>query len=314
MSKPLLLVHPPLPALAGRLDPLYEVLHLPEDAAARAAFFAGEAREVTAALVIGSVGLDNAVIAQLPALKLIAGLGAGIDGIDLAHAKARGVAVTNGAGLNADDVADVAIGLLLSAVRQIAAGDRLVRTPGAWTGPIALPPPMRLRGRKLGIVGLGAIGQAIGVRAAAFGLDIGWTGPRQKPDAPYPFFVDVPALAQWADILVVACPGGPETEHLVDASALQALGPAGVLVNVARGSVVDEAALIAALRAGAIAAAGLDVFAEEPTPAARWADVPNITLTPHLGGATQESLFEIVAVALENLRRHFAGEPLVSPV
>ncbi|NDC57861.1 MAG: hypothetical protein EBZ50_03330 [Alphaproteobacteria bacterium] len=175
------------------------------------------------------------------------------------------------------------------------------------------PHLQRLRGRKLGIVGLGAIGAAFATRAAALGLDVRWTGPRPKPDAPYPFEPDLAALAAWADVLAVCAPGGAATDKLIDAGVIAALGPDGMLINVARGSLVDEDALIDALKAGRLGSAGLDVFATEPTPPARWADVPNVTLTPHLGGATREAIMESAQLVLENLRRFFAGDPLATP-
>jgi len=301
--KPALLVNPPLGGFEARLSEVYEVVHL-ADLPARA-------HAVEAALVIGSEGLENAVISTLPALKLISCMGAGYDGVDVPFAASRGVAVTNCPNVNHEDVADLAWGLMLSAGRLVAEGDRQVRA-GAWRGSTGWP--RRFSGRKLGIVGLGAIGRAIGDRAIGFRMEIAWSGPRAKPDAPWRYEPDLTALARWADILAIACPASRETEGLISAGVIEALGPDGMLINIARGAVVDEDALIAALKAGKLGSAGLDVFAVEPTPAARWADVPNVTLTPHIAGGAREAIRDASALALENLRRHFAGEPLKTPV
>ena len=197
-------------------------------------------------------------------------------------------------------------------MRNIAAGDRAVRD-GTWKGPVTFAPPKRLSARKLGIVGLGAIGDALAIRAAACGMEIAWTGPRPK-STPWRYEPDLLALAQWCDVLAMTLRPDPGTEKMVDARVLEALGPEGVVINVSRGSVIDEDALIAALRDGRIAGAGLDVFAEEPSPPERWKDVPNTTLTPHFGGGTRESIMESAKLVLENLRRCFAGEELATRV
>ncbi|MFZ4072160.1 MAG: 2-hydroxyacid dehydrogenase [Caulobacterales bacterium] len=312
MTKPTLLVYPSLGAFAGMFASDFDLAHLPEEPGARAAFLAGPGQRIEAAVGIGSIGVP-AEVYELPKLKLIACFGVGYDGIDLPRARARRIAITNCPNINHGDVADVAIGLILSCTRNIAAGDRVVRA-GAWTGPVTFPPPRRLRGQRLGIVGLGAIGLALADRARAFGLTIAWTGPRAKPNAPYPFVADLLTLARDSDILALTLRPDPGTQAMVNAAVLDALGPDGLLINVARGSVVDEDALIAALKSGRLGGAGLDVFAQEPTPAARWADVSNVTLTPHVAGATRESILESAALVLDNLRCAFAGQPLKTPV
>jgi hydroxypyruvate reductase len=301
-EKPAVLVHPPLGMFEMQMTATYEAVHWPTDRT-----------DISAAVTIGSVGLSNDMIAALPSLKTIVCFGVGVDGLDLAFCRARGVAVTNGRDINHEDVADVAIGLLIGAARRMFEGEKVLRA-GAWTPPLAVPPQRRLRGMKLGIVGMGAIGQAIAMRAAAFGMEIAWTGPRAKPDIAQRYEPDLLALASWADALAIAARGDASTERLIDARVIAALGENGILVNVSRGSVVDEDALIAALKAGKLAGAGLDVFAEEPTPAARWADVPHAVLTPHLGGGTREALFAGAINVMENLRRHFAGEALLTPL
>ncbi|MEJ0060807.1 MAG: NAD(P)-dependent oxidoreductase [Terricaulis sp.] len=280
----------------------YEIVHAPSDRA-----------DISAAVGIGSIGMPNAMIAALPNLKTIACFAVGVDGFDLDFLRARGIALTNGANINHEDVADVALGLLISVARRFSEGERVVRA-GTWNVPLAVAPQRRLRGLKLGIVGMGAIGQAIAVRAEACGLEIAWTGPRAKPDVAHRFEPDLLALAQWADVLAIAARGDKSTEGLIDAGVIAALGEDGILINVARGSMVDEDALIAALKTGRLAGTGLDVFAQEPTAPARWEGVPNVTLTPHLGGGTRDALIAGGANVLENLRRHFAGEPLLTPV
>jgi len=302
MNKPVVLVHPPLGPFELRIAALYEVVHWPTDR-----------KDVAAALTIGHVGISNAMIDALPKLKNIICFGVGVDGIDLAYCRKRGVGVSHGRDINHEDVADVAMGLIISVARSFTLGERLLRA-GEWKPPIAVPPQRRLRGRKLGIVGMGAIGRALAQRAQAFGLEINWYGPRAKPDLQWRYQSDLLKLAEWADILAVTARGDKTTEGLVSATVIKALGRDGLLVNISRGSVVDEDALIAALKSGDLGGAGLDVFQEEPTPAARWNDVPNTTLTPHLGGGTRESLYAGSQNALENLRRAVAGEPLLSPV
>jgi len=301
MTKPALLVHPPLGLFEMRLVD-YDVVHWPTDR-----------KDIKAAVTIGHVGISNAMIDALPELKCIVCFGVGVDGIDRAYAEKRGITITHGREINHEDVADVAIGLMIARLRRFTEGEKVLRG-GAWTPRLAVRPQRRLRGRKLGIVGMGAIGQAIADRAKAFGIEIKWYGPRAKPDVPYAYEPDLLKLADWAEVLAVSARGDKSTEKIINADIIKALGGDGVLVNVSRGNVIDEEALIAALKSGALGGAGLDVFVEEPTPVARWAGVPNCTLTPHLGGGTREALWEGSQNVLENLRRFYAGEPLLTPL
>jgi len=301
MTKPALLVHPPLGLFEMRLGD-FEVVHWPTDRT-----------DIRAAVTIGHVGISNAMIDALPELRCIVCFGVGVDGIDRAYAKQRGVAITHGREINHEDVADVAIGLMITRLRLFTEGERVLRE-GGWTPPLAVPPQKRLRGRKLGIVGMGAIGHAIATRAQAFGIEVKWYGPRAKPDTGFAYEPDLMKLAEWADVLAVSARGDKSTEKIINADIIHALGSDGVLINVSRGNVIDEDALIAALKSGALGGAGLDVFAEEPTPTARWADVPNTTLTPHLGGGTREALWEGSQNVMENLRRFYAGEALLTPL
>jgi len=260
----------------------------------------------------GEAKLGAAELEGLPNVGLVAVMTAGYEGVDVAWCRARGIEVTYAGGVNADDVADHAMGLLLAGSRDMHEQDRLIRD-GRWRLEDRLLPQPSLTGRRMGIVGLGYIGAAIARRAEPFRLQVSWWGPRPK-DAPWPRAESLLALARDSDILMVACPGGPETEGLVSAAVIAALGPEGMLVNVARGSVVDEDALIAALREGRLRRAALDVFRQEPTPAARWADVPNTLLTPHRAGGTTEGVPNMMALALENIRLFLAGEPVASRV
>lgn len=298
-EKPALLVHPPLGLFELRLGE-YDVVHWPTDRT-----------DVRAAVTVGSVGVSNAMIDALPNLGAIICFGVGVDGIDLAYCAKRGIVISHGRDLNHEDVADVAIGHLIAAARAFTLGERVLRED-RWTPPLAVPPQRRLRGMKLGIVGMGAIGQAIAARAVPFGMEIKWFGPRAKPELAFAFEPNLLELAAWADAMIVAARG--DQSGLISADVIEALGAQGILVNISRGNVVDEDALIAALKSGALSAAGLDVFQQEPTPASRWADVPNTTLTPHIGGGTREALYAGSQNVLENLRRFFAGEPLASPL
>jgi len=260
----------------------------------------------------GEARLTPEDLASYPNLGLVAVMTAGYEGVDPTWCRAHGIEVTYAGGVNADDVADHAMGLLLAGSRDMHEQDRAIRE-GRWRLEDRLLPQPSLTGRRLGIVGLGHIGAAIARRAEPFRLSVSWWGPRPK-DAPWPRAESLLALAHDSDILMVACPGGPETHGLVSAEVIAALGPDGMLVNVARGSVVDEDALIAALRSGELRRAALDVFAQEPTPAGRWADVPHTLLTPHRAGGTTEGVPNMVGLALENIRLFLAGEPVASPV
>lgn len=299
MPKPALLVHPPLGLFEMRLAE-FDVVHWPTDGT-----------DIRAVVTIGSVGLSNAMIDALPELGAIVCFGVGVDGIDLNYTKTKNIAVTHGREINHEDVADVAIGLMIAVCRGFTEGERVLRA-NAWAPPLAIPPQRRLRGRKLGVVGMGAIGQAIAHRAQAFGLEIKWQGPRAKPEIAYGYEPDLLKLAEWADILTVAARG--DQGLIITADVIKALGSDGIFINISRGSLVDEGALIAALKAGNLGGAGLDVFQEEPTPVARWEGVPNTTLTPHLGGGTREALYAGSQNVLENLRRFYANEPLLTPV
>lgn len=305
------LSHEMLLPLQPLLEASYQV-HRLWDYPDRLAFLAGPGREVRAIVHAGEMVLPRDLLSEMPSLGLIACVSAGYDGVDVPWCRDRGLAVTHSVGVNAGDVADHAVGLVLAAWRGIAEGDRRVRV-GRWTSMDRMGARRGLRGRKAGIVGLGHIGEATAQRLAAFGIEIAWWGPRAK-DAPWPRAETLAALARDSDMLVVCARPEAANRHMIDAAVIEALGPQGLLVNVSRGSLVDEDALIAALKDGRLGMAALDVFEQEPTPAERWLEVPNTVLTPHTAGATLDSLPAMVALTLENLRRYFHGEPLASPV
>jgi lactate dehydrogenase-like 2-hydroxyacid dehydrogenase len=258
-------------------------------------------------------GADRPLIAALPQLEVIAVFGVGTDFIDLAAARERNVAVTNTPGILTDEVADLAIGLMLASARQIPFADRYVRD-GTWGSKGPIPLGRSVGGKTMGVLGLGGIGRAIADRGAAFRMRVIYSGPRCKPDAPYEYVADPIELAHRSDYLMVACKGGPETRHLVSAAVIEALGPRGTLVNVARGSVVDEPALIKALAEGRLGHAALDVFESEPNPSPELLRLSNLIVQPHHGSATIETRTAIGRLMIDNLSAHFDGRPLLTPV
>ena len=277
-----------------------------------AAAFSQAAPRIRAIAGGGESRVPRALMDQLPALEMISVMGVGYDGVDVTAALERRVPVTHTPGVLNEDVADLAIGLMLSVARRIPQADQYVRT-GQWlNGP--MPLACKVSGARLGIVGLGRIGQAIADRARAFNMSIAYTARHQKPDAPYRYYASAQALASEADFLVLVTPGGAGTRKLVNAGVLKALGPKGYLINVARGSVVDQSALVDALQKGLIAGAGLDVFEDEPNVPAALRAMDNVVLTPHMASATLQTRQAMADLAAANLHAHFAGQPLLSPV
>ena len=286
---------------------LHERLHETDPAA-----FAKVAPLIRGVAASGDSKVSAELIAQLPKLEVISVMGVGYDGVAVAAAKARGVMVTHTPNVLNDDVADLAIGLMLSAARQLPAADRYVRD-GSWLkGP--MPLARKMSGARLGIVGMGRICQAIAQRAMAFGMSIAYTARSAKPELPFAFHAKVVDLAAAVDFLVLITPGGAATKHMINAEVLQALGGKGILVNVARGSVVDEAALIDALERGVIAGAGLDVFEDEPRVPERLRALPHVVLAPHIGSATGQTRQAMADLAFANLREHFAGRRVPTAV
>lgn len=302
----ILVVQPHLAAIAALLEADFTVWRLWQGPPLEASHTIG------AIVVAGEFPLERTLVESLPELGLIACFTAGYDGVDLAWANERGLKVSHSPGVNHEDVADLAMGLTLAAWRGLVEGDAIVRG-GRWR-PTEKRITPSLAGRRVGIVGLGAIGEAVARRAAAFGLEVAWWGPNEKPDAAWPRAGSLISLAGESDILIVAARASEANRGLIDRAVIAAVGPHGLIVNVARGQLVDEDALIAALKSGALGMAALDVFQSEPTAADRWKDVPNVVLSPHTGGATSGALPKMLALTRENLRRFFAGEPLANPV
>ncbi|GAB0113793.1 2-hydroxyacid dehydrogenase [Acidisoma sp. C75] len=286
-------------------------LHKYWEAADKAAFLAA-CRGVRAMLTKGEIGADAALIAALPALGMIANFGVGVDAIDFAATAARGIQVSNTPDVLTGDVADLAIALALAVMREIPRGDRLVRG-GHWPQG-GLPPARRFFGCKLGILGMGRIGLATAERARGFGCAIGYYNRSAKDGLAYERFETVEALAAWADVLIVTLAGGAGTRAILGPAAIAALGPRGYLVNVSRGSTVDEAALLEALEGRRIAGAGLDVFHNEPHIDGRFAALENVVLMPHQGSGTEETRRAMGQVVRDNLAAFFAGRPLLTPV
>ncbi|MDF7777635.1 2-hydroxyacid dehydrogenase [Sphingomonas sp. AOB5] len=260
----------------------------------------------------GGSEVSAALMDAMPALELIAVHGVGYDGVDLAAAATRGIAVTNTPDVLTGDVADLAIGLMIAACRGIATGDRLVRS-GGWATGAPFPLGHRASGRRIGIAGFGRIGKAIARRAEAMDCTIAYTGRHRQP-VPHDYYPDLRSLAEAVEILILVLPGGADTDGLVGAEVLDALGPDGILINVGRGNAVNEAALVEALASGRIAGAALDVFAQEPHVPAALLAMDNVVLQPHRGSATIETRTAMAQLVIDNLDAHFAGLPLVTPV
>ena len=260
----------------------------------------------------GEVVLTPEYLSTLPALGLIACVSVGYDGIDVGWCRANGIEVTHARGLNAEDVADHAIGLMLAAWRNIPTLDRTVRE-GRWVQEERIGSQPSLGGRTLGIVGLGHIGAAVARRAEAFRLSVQWWSPRAR-DAPWPRADSLLALARASDILVVCSRADRSNRGMISAEVIEAVGAHGIIVNVGRGSLIDEPALRTALKEGQLWRAALDVFTQEPTPAELWADVPGAVLTPHTAGSSNEAVPLMVAQAIDNVQRFLAGEAVASPV
>lgn len=266
-------------------------------------------RGIRIAVTMALAGAREEHFARLPDLRLVVSQGAGLERVDLPAAAKRGIAVAYTPDVMTEDVADAAIGLMYAAARRVAEADRFVRA-GRWGGE-RMGLGLSLHRKTAGIVGLGKIGQAIARRCAGLGMAVAWTGPRPKPDQPYTFVPDIRALAEAADVLILATPGGAGTDRIVDAGVLAALGPRGVLVNIARGSVVDEPALLDALESRAIAGAGLDVFAREPGLDARFLALDNVVLAPHSASLTIETRQALITRILSDIDAFRAGRPFL---
>lgn len=299
------------PAIQQVLDSRYTV-HKLWEAKDRDALLRQVAPNVRGMATSGFAGATAALIKALPKLEVISSFGVGYDSIDIDAAKAQGVIVTNTPDVLTECVADTAMGLTLGMLRRLPQADQFVRT-GRWLkDKFALTE--KLGGKVMGIVGAGRIGQAIAKRAEAFGMTIVYFGPRKKADLPWRYYDNLVAMAKDVDILMIACPGGKETYRIVNAEVIAALGSKGYVVNIARGSVVEEEALVKALVDGKIAGAGLDVFEDEPkVPEALWA-LDSVVLAPHVGSGTHQTRQAMGDLVLKNLEAHFAGKPVLTRV
>jgi lactate dehydrogenase-like 2-hydroxyacid dehydrogenase len=316
MSKPALLqTGPMMPMIERQLVADFEVHKIPTPAD-RDDVVASCADRIEAICTGGHTGVktDAALIGRLPRLKVISNFGVGYDSIDVAAAAARGVVISNTPDVLTEEVADTALGLLLMTVRELGQAEQYLRA-GKWAanGDYRLT-PQSLRDRTLGMVGYGRIGKAIAKRAAAFGMPITYFGRSKQADVAYPFYDDIVAMARDVDTLMVITPGGPQTKDLISKAVLEALGPRGIVINVARGSVVDEAALIEALRKGTIFGAGLDVFYNEPNINPALMTLPNTVLLPHVGSASVHTRDQMGQLVVDNLKAYAAKKAPLTPV
>lgn len=312
MSRPdVLVVWPIRPDQMAELDRTYN-LHRYDEAADKDGFLNGKADAIRAVVTTGGHGFTGELLAKLPNLEIVGSSGVGVEKIDVAACKARGVPVTNTPDVLNDDVADLAFGLVISCLREMPQGHAYV-TSGEWGRKGMMHLTTTLTGKTLGIVGLGRIGREIADRATAFKMKVAYTG-RNKQDVPFEYVSDLAELARRSDVLLLTVPGGEGTRNLIGKAELEALGAKGWLISVARGSVVDEPALIEALKNGTIRGAGLDVYWNEPNVAPELAGLENVVFYPHHASGSVETRAAMSQLVVDNLAAHFAGKPLVTPV
>jgi lactate dehydrogenase-like 2-hydroxyacid dehydrogenase len=316
MSKPALLQTGPMMPLIEAGTAKAFTIHKLHEAKDREALLLQIGADVVAMTTGGHTGVktDAALMARLPKLRVIGNFGVGYDSIDVATAAKRNVIVTNTPDVLSEEVADTALGLMLMTVRELGQAERYLLA-GRWPkeGDYRLT-PASLRGSTLGMVGMGRIGQAIATRAAAFGMPIVYFSRSKKADVAYPYYSNLVDMAKAVDILLVITPGGPSTKNMINADVLKALGPKGIFINMARGTVVDEPALIAALKARTIHSAGLDVFWNEPKIDPAFLALDNVTLLPHVGSASEHTRDLMGQMVVDNLAAFVAGKAPVSPV
>ena len=311
MKHALLITGPMYPPTLEELERTYEA-HRLWTAPDREAMIASVADRVTAVASSNPRGIDAATIAKLPKLKVISLFGVGYETVDVDAAGKRGIKVTNTPDVLTEEVADLAIALVLATLRRIPQGDRYVRE-GKWLKG-GMPLADTAQGKTLGIIGMGRIGQAIAKRGLALNMQVAYQGPNRKAALPYRYFADPVELAKESDVVMVACPGGEATKNLVNRAVIDAIGPKGYIVNIARGSIIDEPALLEALQQDRIAGAGLDVFVDEPKVPEGFFALDNVVLQPHVGSATHTTRRAMGQLVIDNLAAHFAGKPLVTPV
>jgi lactate dehydrogenase-like 2-hydroxyacid dehydrogenase len=313
MAKPDVLMTGPMQSVVAETLRRETTLHVLSDAPDREAFLREVGPRIRGAAVSSGHGPFNKTLMEaLPNLEIVANFGVGYDNVEVAEAAKRGIVVTNTPDVLNEEVADTAMGLLLAAVRQIPQADRYLRA-GRWPEK-PYPLTASLRGRKAGILGLGRIGKTIAQRLETFGITVAYHGRSQQADVPYAYYPTLVGLAEAVDILIVIIPGGSSTYRIVNAEVLKALGSDGILINVARGTVVDEPALIEALRSGTILTAGLDVFEHEPTVPQELIDMEHVVLLPHVGSATVHTRNAMGQLVADNLVSWLSGKGPLTPV
>ncbi|KUM29778.1 hydroxyacid dehydrogenase [Arthrobacter sp. EpRS66] len=309
----ILRVGPVNPTVAESLKEEFATLVLPDSSTERSALLASHGEQIRVAVCSGRFGVDSELMAQLPNLEAIINFGVGYDATDTQQAAERGIAISNTPDVLNDCVADTALGLYLSTLRSLGAAERFVRD-GSWTSGQNFPLATRASGKKVGILGLGRIGQAIATRLEAFGCEIHYHNRNQKPEVSYQYHQSATQLAAETEVLIVAAAGGPQSAKLVNQEVISAVGPQGFIINIARGTVIDEQALVQALLSGEIAGAGLDVFENEPTVPSELLDLDNVVLMPHLGSGTRETRADMASLTLENLRAYLTERKLITPI
>ena len=312
-SSSVLQVGPLKPSLAQTLQDDYAAYVLPDEAAEREAFLSSHGEEITAVVTSGSTGVDAGLMSALPNLGAVVNFGVGYDTTDVDAAAARGVGVSNTPDVLTDCVADTAVGLMIDVMRQFSASDRYVRA-GRWPVEGMYPLTRQVSNTRVGIIGLGRIGSAIAKRLSAFGCTISYHNRNRVADSAYQYVSSPEELAHGVDVLIVAAAGGSGTRKLVGREVIDALGADGYLVNIARGSVVDEKALVAALTQGRLAGAGLDVFADEPNVPDALLTMDNVVVLPHVGSGTVQTRAAMEALTLRNLDSFLASGQLITPV
>ncbi len=302
-----------IPLIMEQLEATFTLHRLPAPAE-RDAFLAAAGPRIRAVATGGHARMDAAMMGALPKLEIVANFGVGYDSVDAGWAGRNGIVVTNTPDVLTEEVADTALGLLLMTVRELSASERYLRA-GHWVAKGAFPLTHgTLRGKSVGILALGRIGKAIAKRCEAFGLTISYHGRSAQKDVPYRYYPSLVEMAKDVDILISVAPGGAETHHIIDAAVLAALGPTGVLINIGRGSVVDEPALIKALQDRTIATAGLDVFEHEPKVPAELIAMDHIVLLPHVGSGSHHTRRLMGQLVVDNLTSWFAGKGPLTPV
>ncbi len=312
MEKPeVLVVEPLMQSVMETLSDSYKVYALHE-ADNQTALIDKLADRIRAIATLGHAGASNSIMDKLPNLEVVTCFGVGVDGVDLDYTNGRNIQVTNTPGVLNDDVANLAIGLLLASSRALVESDKFVRR-GDWQKG-EMPLQRGIRGKKVGILGLGRIGKDIAKKLEVFGCHIGYHGRREQDDVSYCYYSDLVELAEDSEYLIAICPATEHTRRIVSEEVIDALGEDGTLINIARGSVVDEPALVAALKEGRLGAAALDVFVDEPNVPKELFKMPNVILTPHIGSATTDTRKAMGDLMLRNLELFFAGRPLATVI